>query len=935
MPAEPKGGSGPSRPDDEAQFETQLEQLLESWFLRLENGETPAPDPTAHCAEHPHILAAFLRVLGHSEAVEHMLGSGKPESDPDRSMPERLGEFEVLLPIGSGGAGNVYLARQTSLQRLVALKVLRPSGDLRSRQRLRREAEVAASLEHPGIVPIYGVGEDGDRAWIAMKWLTGPALDQVDAPLDSKRAATIVAAAARALHEAHTVGIVHRDIKPSNLVLDQESPCIVDFGLARDGDQTVRTTLEGHVAGTLLYMSPEQLSSGGGSTTTLDARTDIYSLGATLYELLAGRPPFEEDLPAKVIHRILYSEPPALERIAGIDRDLATITGRALDKDRERRFSSALAMAEDLERYLAGESILSRPVGLTTQLVRFTRKNRRATITVACAGLVAIVLAIVLAWNVQQQSLTRAATLADVATRIDSGELLVARGLLAPLLAEDGGDAEDLNELHARLVACERLEDLLDQVQALPEDTIGPELETALAGLVDDDLPADRRLAARFVRPLGLALAGKVDDAIPLARALPEGRARTALMLAFGGHETWDLPASDDSADPPLEHLFTVLAMRFANRPLPERRAEIDRGRAIAFGDPRLRLQHAIQYINDDEHRLAYEALSGVRRDGSYPLIVRRLLMREAVWVDDPVAARSHLDALLRDFPRASWSAFESASVLETQYWLDVVDPDLLAWARDRWPENWLIAVVAARELVTSDWQAAAALLADTDQFARNPDQREESVLLRLYALAAPLRSFWAPTQTEPSTDEAERLEELEQAAADFAETATDPERMVAARIVQSRSRLARGDWEGAFATLEAITVDPAPEKTLELGIHAHNWFAHETRRVQASPWGLAMLERAEATYGGRYNQRMRALQTVFAELLSSMPSRQRILGRPSRALAYLLHAEFSLFARDPDAARESVERARPLISPELDSGESGMLQIIERLLSR
>ena len=348
-------------------------------------------------------MPEFERLLGRAAAFDGMFAP-RPRSleDADESPPLMLGEFELIAPIGKGGSGEVYLARQTSLGRLVAIKRLRLAADGRNSMRLRREAEVAASLDHPGIVPIYAVGEQGGDGWIAMKWLTGPALDAVTEPLSAQDVARIGAATARALHEAHMAGIVHRDIKPSNVVLDGGNPCIVDFGLARDGDEVVRTTVDGHVSGTLLYMSPEQIRSGG-TTVTLDGRTDVYSLGATLYELLSGKPPHDGDHPGQVIHRILEQDPlpPTTER------DLATIVLRALDKDREQRFRSALEMAADLERYLRGEPILSRPVGVTTRLWKLARRNRRASLLVGSALLVAVGLGAVLLWNARQRAMLR------------------------------------------------------------------------------------------------------------------------------------------------------------------------------------------------------------------------------------------------------------------------------------------------------------------------------------------------------------------------------------------------------------------------------------------------------------------------------------------------------------------------------------------------
>ena len=733
-----------------------LEELLEQWFLALENGEQPQPE--AVCVDRPDLLPDFQRLIGRSSDLDAMLtphhqvvetdAKTNPSLEDGGPIPDRLGEFDILSPLGSGGVGEVYLARQTSLQRLVALKVLKRSSSERGRARLRREAEVAASLEHPGIVPIYGVGEDDERAWIAMKWLTGPALDGLSERLAPRRAAKVIADAARALHEAHAAGIIHRDIKPSNIVLDDESPCLVDFGLARDADQTVRTTIEGHVAGTLLYMSPEQLRSGG-SSTILDARTDIYSLGATLYELLAGAPPFVDDNPARVMEQIMNREPAPLD----VERDLATIVLRAMEKEREQRFESALLFAEDLDRWLAGEPILSRRSGVLTRTFKLARRHRVATSLIGAATLTAIALAGSLGWTMRQNWLAEEATLDRVHEEIENGSLQLARTLLTPFDGSEGHDR--VASLGTTLTACERLEDLLDRIQAQPEDLHAAELLAAVESLDGATVSTDRALALALARPLALALAQETEHARSLIAQLPAGRASAALrQMIEAPAGDWQLPA----ATQPIEHLFTALAMRFAVRPLPERRRELEAGRAVAETDWRLRLQLAIQCRNEGKHDLALAALQNLPREGRYPHTVRRLLVRAAIQSDDADEANRQLVRLEQERPRESWTEADACTVIDSYYWLDRSTEELLTWAFDQWPRSWLITLLAARHERGSDPKRARKLIQASLDFARTHEQKHESELSLLYFDTFGIDTFWQPWRAEPDSKAVETL---------------------------------------------------------------------------------------------------------------------------------------------------------------------------------
>jgi serine/threonine protein kinase/Tfp pilus assembly protein PilF len=317
-----------------------------------------------------------------------------------------FGDYELLEEIGRGGQGVVYRARQKSLNRTVALKVI-GLGNWATEahvKRFRREAEAAASLEHPGIVPIYEVGERDGSCYFSMKFVEGGQLDEVvrREPMPPRCAAGLIAKVARTVHYAHEHGILHRDIKPGNILLDTKGePHLTDFGLARlvETESTVTHTLE--VLGTPSYMAPEQAA---GNNSALTATTDVYALGAVLYQLLTGHPPFAGGTTYETIKLLLDTEPrqPPLWN-PKVDRDLSTICLKCLEKDPRRRYSSALALAEDLERWLKHEPIQARHAGIFTRGKKWVRRNPSSALL--AASLVALTAAA--GWIVWNSKLTQ------------------------------------------------------------------------------------------------------------------------------------------------------------------------------------------------------------------------------------------------------------------------------------------------------------------------------------------------------------------------------------------------------------------------------------------------------------------------------------------------------------------------------------------------
>ena len=342
-------------------------------------------------------------------------GLGFDEAECEEGVPPSavlmdFGDYELLEQIGRGGQGVVFRARQKSLNRTVALKVI-GLGQWATKAHLKRfrlEAEAAAKLEHPGIVPIHEVGERDGSCYFSMKFVEGGQLDEVvrRTPISIRQAAELIAKVARTLHYAHEHGILHRDIKPGNILLDAKGePHLTDFGLARlvESESSVTHTLD--VLGTPSYMAPEQAA---GNNAQVTGATDVYGLGAVLYQLLTGQPPFAGGTTYETIKLLLNTEPrqPRLLN-PKIDRDLSTICLKCLEKDPKRRYSSALALAGDLERWLKHEPIQARRTGVFARGAKWVRRNP----TSALLAVSLIALAAGAGWIVwKSEFITRPAT---------------------------------------------------------------------------------------------------------------------------------------------------------------------------------------------------------------------------------------------------------------------------------------------------------------------------------------------------------------------------------------------------------------------------------------------------------------------------------------------------------------------------------------------
>jgi WD40 repeat protein/tRNA A-37 threonylcarbamoyl transferase component Bud32 len=370
-----------------------LEEVLEEYMRRLDRGEIV--DRDQFLAQHPELADELRSYFAGTDEVERLLRQGGRETPmlprscglpQTRELPpgigegRRVGEYELLEQIGYGGMGVIYKARQLRLERLVALKMIRPDRLTSPADvlRFRSEAEAVASLDHPNIAPIYEIGEHEGEHYFSMKLIEGGSLAQhlprlaADLPAGVK----LLIAVARAVHYAHQRGLLHRDLKPANILLDAEGrPHVTDFGLAKrlglkPGE--VSLTQQGMIVGTPSYMAPEQASDQAAVSTA----ADVYSLGAILYEFLTGRPPFRGSTPLDTLVQLREQEPTAPRRFnKRVDRDLETVCLKCLHKEGQQRYPSAAALADDLERWLHGEPIQARPIGRCRRALKWTRRQ--------------------------------------------------------------------------------------------------------------------------------------------------------------------------------------------------------------------------------------------------------------------------------------------------------------------------------------------------------------------------------------------------------------------------------------------------------------------------------------------------------------------------------------------------------------------------------
>ena len=368
----PDGSS--ADPDETRAFvdNPEIAKILDQYLHDLQNGTACSRQELLE--RHPELADELAEYL---DGIEMVAGLGVGSD----LIPQRLGDFEIVEQIGQGAMGVVYRAKQISLKRPVALKVLRYAvTGKQSTKRFEREAELVATLDHPHIVPVHAFGQHESLNFFAMQLIDGQSLAQWNVDnLDQRDPVAIakwIAQVARALAHAHQRDVVHRDVKPSNLLKDQDDKIwLTDFGLARRFDD-VRMSMTGAMLGTPNYMSPEQAAP---ARHPIDHRTDIYSLGATLFELLTGRTVFVADTPHAVLAQVLAEEAPLLsELIPDVSRDLETIVMKCLEKESRARYQTANELADDLEAFAEGQNIKARRPSVLERFTRWKRQNQKA-----------------------------------------------------------------------------------------------------------------------------------------------------------------------------------------------------------------------------------------------------------------------------------------------------------------------------------------------------------------------------------------------------------------------------------------------------------------------------------------------------------------------------------------------------------------------------
>jgi serine/threonine-protein kinase len=306
-----------------------------------------------------------------------------PMMPPEELSLPQIPGYEVEDVLGHGGMGVVFRARHVRLGRLVALKMTLAGSyaGARERERFRCEAEAVAALRHANIVQIYDVGDCAGRPYFTMELLDGGSLAQrlTGTPQPARQAAALLATLADAMNAAHQGRIVHRDLKPANILFTPEgTPKVTDFGLARRLEGGTGLTVSGVLLGTPSYMAPEQAR---GQSRAVGPAVDIYALGAILYELLTGRPPFRAETPAETVRQVVDQEPVPPARLnAKVPRDLETVCLKCLQKEPNGRYASAAALGDDLRRFEQGRPIRARPLGLAARLGRWSRRNPAAAL---------------------------------------------------------------------------------------------------------------------------------------------------------------------------------------------------------------------------------------------------------------------------------------------------------------------------------------------------------------------------------------------------------------------------------------------------------------------------------------------------------------------------------------------------------------------------
>lgn len=584
------------------------------------------------CSDHPQHLPAVRAQLARLHRLDGEISVIFPRDDAQASakdveqshdkMPEIRG-YLLEEVIGRGGMGVVYRARQARLNRSVAIKMLllgTYAGEIDT-ARFKREAEVLAGVDHTNIVKVFDVGEADGRPFFTMEYLAGGTLARRLArkPQPTVETARTVAVLARAVDAAHKKGVVHRDLKPGNILIGDDGILkIADFGLARRFDDQAAMTVQGMMVGTPSYMAPEQ-ARGNGSIVGPSA--DVYALGAILYEMLTGRPPFEAETPTETLRQVLSEDPAPPSRMnAALPRDIETIVMKCLRKEPHRRYAGALALAEDLDRFLAGEPISARPTSLPERVVKWAKRRPAKATSIAAVSILLSCLMGGAVWIESRRAAVESAVLDDLdeVRRFASlSQWDKARTALDRARARIGGGADEALENSIRKIA--RDLDFVDRLETIRANRL----------VIYEDGDWDARAEARtadsaYERAMSDFFSRRsLGDAERTADAIATSDINSALVAAFD-----DWSASCDHDRDPARHKWILKVLQIADGGRSEWK---DRVRSSHTWTDRAALEHLAATAPIDEYSTTFIAVLAERIESlggrSLPLL-RRIQMR-------------------------------------------------------------------------------------------------------------------------------------------------------------------------------------------------------------------------------------------------------------------------------------------------------------------
>ena len=683
--------------------DSRVQRILEACYDAICAGSEP--DLTSLCQQAPELRAPVERMLQRErELLQAVAGDARSPLPELPSLPPRLADFSILEPIGIGGMSHVFRARQEPLGREVALKVLRDDlvRSTTGRLRFAREATITASLEHPHIVPVYAAGEADGRVFLAMKLLRGRSLDQRDGPMSPAMVARIGIDVGSALQSAHDVGVVHRDLKPANIVVENGHAYVVDFGLAAFAHQASMLTQPNSTPGTLIYLPPEvarRQASG------LDPRADVYGLGVTLYEILAGEPPFDASNPVRALQQVLHQEPKPLG-LTGSDRDLETIVLRAMDKVPQRRFQSAAELADELHRYANGQPIRTKRPNAIVRGWRAVKRHRTTSALVAVLLLLATALSVQTVWQHRADRASLAQRVAAARSALHDGQLVAASRQLEDL-ADHPLAGTAVPELTAHWQRERDLQVLIATLQhpiARNLNAFVDDLVARVAKPIAGERHSPRRAAALQIAHCyrGSAATAATQASFD-ATALP----RTAAALDAwrdGGDIRAALAALGTRTGGRTDHLLGALVLRCTNA--PERVVERELRRAGSSDEPALVF---------DSLRIALEAQGRHREayDVARQLLAHPVCQVTARWAAARLAATSGRLEAARDHLRAALgqaTADPMLQLLAAPSELQV----LSEYSSKRFWPRWHAAPEACRQL-PQYWRMAGYVAADDD----------------------------------------------------------------------------------------------------------------------------------------------------------------------------------------------------------------------------